>query len=78
MASAPPSQQQQQPSEQEEKKKQIWNMATYGLMVADPFIEGTELELGHVAQSASVLGFLLHKLLTNRTSRDRLSLFSDG
>jgi hypothetical protein len=47
-------------------------------MVADPFIENTELELGHVAQSCAVLGFLLNKLLTNRPSRERLTLYSDG
>lgn len=31
-----------------------------------------------MAQSASVLGFLLHKLLTDRAARARLGLFSDG
>eukprot|EP00624_Nannochloropsis_granulata_P005047 evm.model.NODE_35720_length_30909_cov_25.476009.5 len=62
---------------QQDKKKEIWNVATFALMCADPFLEGTELEVGHVAQSASVLGFLIHKLLTNRASRDRLTLFGD-
>ncbi len=66
------------PNPQEEKKKQIWNVATFALMTADPFLEGTELEVGHVAQSASVLGFLIHKLLKDRGSRARLSLFGDG
>lgn len=47
-------------------------------MVADPFIEDTELELGHVAQSCAILGFLMSKLLQNRTSRERLTLFSQG
>lgn len=98
------------PQEEEEEKrgKEIWNVAAFALMMADPFIEGkrkkhvgrwgsnpryaptphshsvafpspgTELEVGHVAQSASVLGFLLHKLLTDRGARARLGLFSDG
>ena len=101
---------------EEKRGKEIWNVAAFALMMADPFIEGacvcwlrraldrwtddgaerrwskptnqkhplelkragTELEVGHVAQSASVLGFLLHKLLTARAARARLGLFSDG
>ena len=59
------------------QKKQIWNVAAYALMVADMFIQGTELEIGHIAQSCSVLGFLLSKLLTDRESRERLTLFTD-
>ena len=60
-----------------QEKKPIWVLPTYGLMVADPFIEGTELEMGHIAQSCSVLGFLIHKIVKDRPTRDRLTLFSE-
>jgi hypothetical protein len=59
-------------------QKQIWNVAAYALMVADPYIEKTELEVGHVGQSASVIAFLIYKLVQNRASRDKLTLFGDG
>ncbi|TFJ87145.1 hypothetical protein NSK_001478 [Nannochloropsis salina CCMP1776] len=61
-----------------EKKKEIWNMATFALMCAEPFIDNTELEMGHVAQSASLLGFLLNKMISDRRSRGRLDLFRDA
>src|SRR6056297_3083051 len=47
-------------------------------MCAEPFIDNTELEMGHVAQSASLLGFLLNKMISDRRSRGRLDLFRDA
>lgn len=59
------------------QKKPIWKLPTYALIIAAPFIEGTELELGHPAQSCSVLGYVISKLIKDRTSRERLTSFSE-
>ena len=41
----------------------IWRFKSFGGMMLDPFIEGTDLEGGSVSESLAVLSFLLMRLL---------------
>ena len=48
---------------EEEKPKPIWTTAAYPAMIGDPFIQNTELETGHIAQSCSVFVYLLARII---------------
>ena len=41
--------------QQEQKSPPIWKLPTFAALLADPYIEGTELEGGHVAVSLQVV-----------------------
>ena len=47
----------------------LWRLPTYASLFADSFIEGTELEGGHIALSLSVLQFVLGRVV-QRCMRD--------
>jgi hypothetical protein len=57
--------------------KPVWGFNAFASLMADAFIENTELEGGHIANSAGLMGFLIQRLAKEGSQGvQELSLFS--
>jgi hypothetical protein len=56
----------------------IWKNKSFDAIFGDVYIQGTELEGGHIANGFSIYGYALEKLLDDDDNRGiLLSLFDD-